>query len=201
MRKLRGRLMPPPGNDRPTEATIDDFVGNMEAYLDSVAAAGASNPGHIAVHRLNRKEYANALEDILAVKVDAEELLPPDTSSDGFDNVAEVLQVSPSFLEQYLSAARTVSILAVSEAPPAPEVESFEAPSLANQYRHVDGLPMGTRGGFAAEHYFPAAGEYEFNIEIASQEGSLQRSYPTWWLESKHQFILTIDGEEVYTTS
>ena len=57
-----------------------------------------------------------------------------------------------------------------------------------------------SRGGFSAEHYFPAAGEYEFNIEIASQEGSLQRSYPTWWLQSEHQFILTIDGEEVYTT-
>ena len=128
-------------------------------------------------------------------------MIEHDRAVDGFDNVAEVLQVSPSFLEQYLSAARTVSILAVSEVPPVPEVETFEAPSLANQYRHVKGLPMGTRGGFAAEHYFPAAGEYEFNVEIASQEGSLQRSYPTWWLESKHQFILTIDGEEVYTTS
>ncbi|MES2623636.1 MAG: DUF1592 domain-containing protein, partial [Pseudomonadota bacterium] len=201
MRKLRGRLMPPPGNERPTETTIDNFVANMETYLDSVAEAQGANPGHIAVHRLNRKEYANAIEDILAVKVDAEELLPPDTSSDGFDNVAEVLQVSPSFLEQYLSAARSVSILAVGEETPAPEVETFEAPSLANQYRHVEGLPMGTRGGFAAEHYFPADGEYEFNVEIASQEGSLQRSYPTWWLQSKHRFILTIDGQEVYTTS
>lgn len=200
MRKLRGRLMPPPGNDRPSEDTIDAFVGDMETYLDSVAAQ-RTNPGHIAVHRLNRKEYANAIEDILAVKVDAEALLPADTSSNGFDNVAEALQVSPTFLEQYLSAARTISILAVGEAAPAPEIASFEAPSLANQYRHVEGLPLGTRGGFAAEHYFPADGEYEFNIDIASQEGSLHRSYPTWWLASKHRFILTIDGEEVYTTS
>lgn len=201
VRKLRGRLMPPPGNDRPEEAAIDAFVGNMENYLDSVAATQGSNPGHIAVHRLNRKEYQNAVEDLLAVKIDAGDLLPPDTSSEGFDNVAEVLQVSPSFLEQYLSAARSVSILAVGEAAPAPDIASFEAPSLANQYRHVDGLPLGTRGGFAAEHYFPADGEYEFNIDIASQEGSLQRSYPTWWLQSEHRFILTIDGEEVYTTS
>jgi hypothetical protein len=198
MRKLRGRLMPPPGNERPSEAQIDEFVADMEGYLDTIAATHG-NPGHIAVHRLNRKEYQNAVEDLLAVKVDAEDLLPPDTSAEGFDNVAEVLQVSPSFLEQYLTAARSVSMLAVGDAAPPPEVATYEAPSLATQYRHVDGLPLGTRGGFSVEHYFPAAGEYTFNIEIASQEGSLQRSYPQWWLQSEHQFILTIDGEEVYT--
>jgi len=201
MRKLRGRLMPPPGNDRPAEATIDNFIGIMENYLDTLATTQGSNPGHIAVHRLNRKEYSNAIEDILAMKIDAEDLLPPDITSDGFDNVAEVLQVSPSFLEQYLSAARSISIKAIGEAAPAPEVSAFEAPSLATQYRHVEGMPLGTRGGFAAEHYFPAEGEYEFNVDIASQEGSLQRSYPTWWLQSKHRFILTIDGEEVYSTT
>ncbi|MES2604478.1 MAG: DUF1587 domain-containing protein, partial [Pseudomonadota bacterium] len=199
-RKLRGRLMPPPGNERPSETEINGFVADMEGYLDSLAGEHA-NPGHIAVHRLNRKEYANAIEDLLALKVDAEDLLPSDTSSEGFDNVANVLQVSPSFLEQYLSAARAISIQAIGEAQPAPDLASFEAPSLANQYRHVNGLPLGTRGGFAVEHFFPADGEYQFNIEIASQEGSLQRSYPTWWLESQHRFILTIDGEEVYTAS
>jgi mono/diheme cytochrome c family protein len=198
MRKLRGRLMPPPGNERPSEAQIDAFVADMEGYLDTIAASH-KNPGHIAVHRLNRKEYENAVEDLLAVKIDAADLLPPDTSAEGFDNVAEVLQVSPSFLEQYLTAARAVSMLAVGEEAPPPEVATYEAPSLATQYRHVEGLPLGTRGGFSVEHYFPAAGEYTFNIEIASQEGSLQRSYPQWWLQSEHQFILTIDGEEVYT--
>ena len=201
IRKLRGRLMPPPGNDRPAESTINSFVASMEGYIDSLAASHSGNPGHIAVHRLNRKEYANAIEDLLAVKVDAESLLPPDTASDGFDNVANVLQVSPSFLEQYLQAARAISILAVGEAAPAPDVASFEAPSLASQYRHVEGLPLGTRGGFAADHYFPADGEYQFAIEIASQEGSLQRSYPTWWLESEHRFLLTIDGVEVYSAT
>jgi hypothetical protein len=155
MRKLRGRLMPPPGNERPSEAQIDEFVADMESYLDALAASHR-NPGHVAVHRLNRKEYQNAVEDLLAVKIDAEDLLPPDTSADGFDNVAEVLQVSPSFLEQYLSAARAVSMLAVGDAAPPPEVVTFEAPSLATQYRHVEGLPLGTRGGFSAEHYFPA---------------------------------------------
>lgn len=200
IRKMRGRLMPPPGNDRPSEKVIDDFVAHMETYIDTVAQSqDTANPGHIAVHRLNRKEYANAVEDLLAVKVDAEALLPPDTASDGFDNVANVLQVSPSFLEQYLSAARDISLLAVSAETPAPDLVSFEAPSRANQFRHADGLPMGTRGGFSVEHYFPADGEYEFDVTIESQEGSLQRSYPTWWLQSKHHFILTIDGEEKFT--
>lgn len=201
MRKLRGRLMPPPGNDRPDEKAIDQFVATMENYLDAVADGGSANPGHIAVHRLNRKEYANAIEDLLALKVDAEDLLPSDTAADGFDNVANVLQVSPTFLEQYLSAARAISIEAIGNGTPAPDLASFEAPSLATQYRHVEGLPLGTRGGYAVEHYFPAEGEYQFNIELASQEGSLQRSYPTWWLQSKHRFILTIDGEEVFTAS
>jgi len=118
MRKLRGRLMPPPGNERPAEGAIDDFVGSGGTLSGLGGGKPGTNPGHIAVHRLNRKEYQNAIEDVLAFKVDAEDLLPPDTSSEGFDNVAEVLQVSPSFLEQYLSAARAVSILAVGEAAP-----------------------------------------------------------------------------------
>lgn len=199
-RKLRGRLMPPPGNDRPDEKAINSFVASVETYLDTLAR-GNTHPGHIAVHRLNRKEYENAIEDLLAFHIDAEEYLPSDTVSDGFDNVANVLQVSPSFLEQYMSAARAISIMAIGVANPPPDVASFEAPSLANQYRHVDGLPLGTRGGYAADHYFLADGEYEFNVEIASQEGSLQRSYPTWWLESQHRFILTIDDEEVYSAT
>jgi hypothetical protein len=201
IRKLRGRLMPPPGNDRPAEAELDHFITSMEHYLDELASSSGENPGHVAIHRLNRKEYANAVADILAVEVDAEAMLPPDSVSDGFDNVANVLQVSPAFLEQYMSAARAVSILAVGEENPAPEIAAFQAPSLATQYRHVDGMPLGTRGGFVKEQYFPADGEYQFTMEIASQEGSLQRSYPTWWLEDEHRFILTIDGEEVYTTT
>lgn len=201
IRKMRGRLMPPPGNDRPATKELDQFVAHLESYLDNVASTRGNNPGHIAIHRLNRREYQNAIEDLLGVKVDAEDLLPTDISSNGFDNVANVLQVSPAFLEQYMQAARAISIKAVAEGEPAPDVASFDAPSLITQYRHIDGLPLGTRGGYTAENYFPADGEYVFNIDIASVEGSLQRSYPTWWLESQHRFILTIDGEEVYSAS
>ncbi len=201
IRKMRGRLMPPPGNERPQEKSLQEFIASMEGYLDSLVDEDNPNPGHIAVHRLNRKEYAKAVEDLLAYEVKADELLPTDATSDGFDNVAEVLQVSPTFLEQYIIAARQISIQAVGSVLPEPDVTSYVPDSLATQYRHVAGLPLGTRGGFAVEHYFPADGDYTFSIEIASQEGSLQRSYPTWWLEDEHTLILTIDGEEVFSDS
>src|SRR5256885_15648190 len=94
MRKLRGRLMPPPGNPQPDSTTVRSFVGWMENNLDSAAATRA-DPGRVALHRLNRKEYANAVWDLLRVKVDSNTILPQDDRSDGFDNVANVLQVSP----------------------------------------------------------------------------------------------------------
>src|SRR5690606_23717890 len=153
IRKMRGRLMPPPGNERPEEEALDNFVASLETYLDNHAATEGQHPGHIAIHRLNRTEYRNSIEDLLGLEVDVEDLLPRDTVSDGFNNVANVLQVSPSFLEQYMQAARAVSLQAVADANPPPDVASFEAPSLANQYRHAAGLPLGTRGGFASEHF------------------------------------------------
>ncbi|MCP5146159.1 MAG: DUF1592 domain-containing protein [Gammaproteobacteria bacterium] len=200
VRKMRGRLMPPPGEKKPADAVLNDFVATMEDYLDATATSRGPAPGHVVIHRMNRTEYANAIEDLLALKVDGAALLPPDMTTEGFDNVAEVLQVSPSFLDQYISAARSISIQAVGAEKPEPDLVAFPAPSVATQYRHVAGLPLGTRGGFAVEHYFPADGDFQFTVSIASQEGSVQRSYPTWWLESKHRFILTIDGEEVFTT-
>jgi mono/diheme cytochrome c family protein len=201
IRKMRGRLMPPPGNEKPSEADLKNFIATLENYLDSLVSDTGPNPGHVSVHRLNRDEYERAIEDLLAFEIDAEELLPPDATSDGFTNVAEVLQVSPTFLEQYIQAARNISIAAVTTHTPEPDLASFIPPSLANQYRHVKGLPLGTRGGFLVDHYFPADGDYTFTIELGSQEGSLQRSYPTWWLEDEHTFILTVDGEEVFRDS
>jgi len=200
IRKLRGRLMPPPGKARPEAAELDGFVSAMENYIDATATADGIHPGHVVLHRLNRKEYAHAIEDVLALKVDAESLLPPDTSMDGFDNVANVLQVSPTFLDQYINAARQISMEAVGLTAAEPQLKAFEAPSVATQWTHVPGLPLGTRGGFAVDNYFPADGTYKFSVEVASQEGSIQRSYPTWWLATEHRFILTIDGQEKFTT-
>src|SRR5687767_14304385 len=112
VRKLRGAQMPPPGAVQPDGATRRALIAALEAELDA-AAATARHPGQVALHRLNRTEYANAIADLLALDVDVKALLPKDDESDGFDNVANVLKVSPSFLEQYIAAARVVSEMAV----------------------------------------------------------------------------------------
>src|SRR6478736_8146829 len=110
VRKLRGHLMPPPGEPRPDAAEVDAFVASLERDLDAAAARRGPAPGREAVHRLNRTEYATAVRDLLGVEIDARAMLPADAASDGFDNVADVLQVSPTHLDQYLAAARDISI-------------------------------------------------------------------------------------------
>src|SRR5688500_15779224 len=109
--------MPPAGKPQPDQHTVDSFVSWLETRLDS-AAAGHHNPGNVVLHRLNRTEYARAVDELLALKIDATALLPKDTESEGFDNVASVLKVSPSFLDQYISAARDVSVMAVGDPTP-----------------------------------------------------------------------------------
>jgi mono/diheme cytochrome c family protein len=196
VRKLRGRLMPPPGEPRPDNARIDAFVGWMEASLDQAAAAHP-HPGRVALHRLNRKEYANAVRDLLALALDPAELLPADDISDGFDNVANVLQVSPSFLDQYVAAARAVAVQAVGNPEPRAGSRSYVVPQDAEgkQTLHVDGLPLGTRGGMAVEHYFPADGEYVANVS------DMIIGVYLLTLEFEHTFVLTLDGVPVYETT
>ena len=119
VRKVRAGLMPPAGARRPERPQLDAFAGSIETAIDSAAAA-APNPGRTPLHRMNRVEYANAIRDLLALDVDSATLLPADDSSHGFDNIADVLSVSPSLLERYVSAAAKISRLAVGErdAPP-----------------------------------------------------------------------------------
>src|SRR5690606_34873138 len=134
-----------------------------EHTLDQAAAA-APNPGQVALHRLNRTEYANAIADLLALDVDVDALLPKDDESDGFDNVANVLKVSPSFLEQYIAAARVVSEMAVGDPAAKRDSRVYYAEPGINQNYHVAGMPLGTRGGILVEHFFPVDGEYEFDL-------------------------------------
>ena len=191
VRKLRGRLMPPPGKPQPDAATIHSFVSWMENTLDAAAAAHPT-PGRVALHRLNRKEYANAVWDLLHVNVDPNTILPQDDRSDGFDNVANVLQVSPSFLDQYLSAARAIAVDAVGEIPEHPSGIQYMVKSPATQSFHVDGLPLGTRGGLLVEHEFPADGEYELNV------GNLAVALWVYNLEFKNTLIATLDGKKFW---
>src|SRR5580658_4624161 len=159
VRKLRGGMMPPPGMPRPDAATVNSFVTFLEASLDRAALA-APNPGTVSLHRLNRAEYQNAMKDVLGVDVDAAALLPRDDISNGLDNIANVLKVSPSFLDQYISAAREVSRLAISYPPPREPVRAV----LHGEPADPEALPLGTQGGIVVKHLFPYDADYIFNI-------------------------------------
>ena len=197
VRKLRGNLMPPPGSPRPDLEDIRETVAVLEAALDAGAAARGATPGNVAPHRLNRTEYARAIRELLALDIDASQMLPPDVTSDGFDNVADVLRVSPTHLDQYIAAARDISIAAVGEGHPDPVRADFRS-SLENGSIHVDGLPLGTRGGMLFEYDFPADGEYVFNITVKSPPDTPLRAYPVGWIEYRHKLIMTIDGVRVF---
>jgi hypothetical protein len=195
IRKLRGRLMPPPGETQPDQASIDRFVSWMEGQLDQAAAAHP-DPGNIGLHRLNRTEYAREMQRILGLQVDVSTLLPKDVSSDGFDNIAAVLRVSPTFLDQYITAARNVSRQAIGRTSQKPSTREVRA-NGTNQDEHIDGLPLGTRGGLIVDHYFPADGEYEFNIRDFFFGGA---GYITK-VDTPHQVIMTVDDVRVFENS
>lgn len=193
VRKLRGGMMPPPGMPRPERADVDSFVTFLENTLDAAATAHP-DPGRVALHRLNRAEYQNAVEEILGVRVNAAALLPTDDMSDGFDNIANVLKVSPSFLDQYILAARFVTDAAIGSAEPKSLQSTLLPPPSADQSAYVEGLPLGTRGGFVSEHLFPATGVYQFSLTgmMPVVLGYLQG------VEFQQRVILTIDGEKMF---
>jgi hypothetical protein len=189
VRKLRGRMMPPPGRTRPDIERLDTLVAWLEATLD--AANPDPQPGYVALHRLNRTEYANAIEDLLALDVDPEAVLPVDGAQDGFDNVASALTVSPSFVDQYINAARTLSAQAVGN--PSPRALGIPYTfSSVGQQSHVPGLPLGTRGGALVEHYFPSDGEYLLSI------GDLVTGLWGFNQEHRQRVIATLDGRRFF---
>jgi len=193
VRKLRGGMMPPPGARQPEKAAVKSFVSWLETSLDRAAAEHPS-PGRVALHRMNRAEYANAVERIFGLHVDASSLLPVDDLSDGFDNIASVLKVSPSFLDQYISAARAVTSRALGN-PTARPVGLVYRASGADQSSYMEGQPLGTRGGMLIEHTFPADGEYVFDI------GNLATGGYVLNMDTKHRVLLTIDGLKVFEAS
>ena len=192
-RKLRTRTMPPSPRPRPDEASYAGLVAYLEAELDRAAEA-APDPGRRpALHRLNRAEYANAVRDLLALEIDAAALLPPDDASYGFDNIGDVLRVSPALLDGYLDAARTVATRAIGERAAAVEQLTHRVPPDLTQDRRLDGLPFGTRGGARIERYFPVGGEYDIQVR-------LQRNFiggRIMGLTEPHQVEITVDGERV----
>ncbi len=163
VKKIRTGMMPPSGARRPERSVLDGFAAALETRLDRAVdpKAALATP---ALHRLNRTEYANAIRDLLALDIDVNVLLPADGSSQGFDNLAEALAVSPALIQGYVSAAMKISRLAVGDKTMAPSQVTFTpAPGLA-QDRHIDGLPLGTRGGMLIHHTFPLDAEYDFAL-------------------------------------
>ena len=163
IRKLRAGMMPPPGVSRPPEDEVVAFVTSMEETIDAAAAANP-NPGTRTFQRLNRAEYERAIEDLLGLKIDASAYLPGETVSAGFDNIADVQNLSPTLLEAYLTAASEVSRLALGDANATPAEATYEVSRYAEQREHVPGAPFGTRGGISVIHNFVADGEYYFRL-------------------------------------
>jgi hypothetical protein len=190
VRKLRGRLMPPPGSPQPEQADIDELVAWLERSLDR-GAAQQRTIGYVASQRLNRAEYARSVKALLGVDIDPAEYLPSDIEVDGFTNIASALSVSPAFIEQYLGAARAVAHLAVGE--PVPKVASaYFPPPTEDQTAYVDGMPLGTRGGKSFTHIFPADGEYRLTIKNLNV-GLCPRS-----LETEHTLVVLVDRQEQF---
>ncbi len=165
LRKLTAGMMPPPGSRRPDEPEIQALVAAMEARIDAAAAA-SPNPGRRTFQRLNRAEYARSVRDLLKIDIDVNAFLPPDTISQGFDNIADVQNFSATLLEGYLRAADHVSRLAVGDPRASPSDATYKVPRTASQLRRAEGAPFGTRGGIAIVYNFPADGDYIFRVML-----------------------------------
>ena len=163
VRKLRTGMMPPENAPKPPAAMRESFAATLEAALDR-AAAGRPDPGAPALHRLNRTEYANAIRDLLLLDVDVSALLPPDDSAAGFDNIADVLGVSPALIEGYVAAAAKVSRLAIGDPSLGLDRATYRVSGDVSQDGHVEGLPLGTRGGVVIRHTFPVDAEYDLQV-------------------------------------
>ena len=187
VRKLRGGVMPPAGRPRPDSGELEGFVVWLEDELDRAWAA-TRDPGRTATfHRLNRTEYRNAIRDLLAVEIDADDFLPADDASFGFDNIGGILRMSQSLMERYLAAARTISRLAIGSPPPAVAADTYEAAQDLPQHGRVEALPFGTRGGLYIEHLFPRDADYDVRVELTGTRN----------LAENHDLEVTVDGEPV----
>jgi mono/diheme cytochrome c family protein len=193
IRKLRAGMMPPPGRKRPSEEEYSALAGELETRIDSVAV---KHPyaGFTPLHRLNRLEYANSVKALLGLDIDATQLLPADDLSHGFNNMADVLTVSPALLEAYISAAGKISREALGDVHAAPVMATYMIPRVISQTRHIEGTPLDTRGGVALLHTFPADGEYVFKIAFYTH----QQGYLFGQTQAKGQQLqIAVNGEPV----
>ncbi len=191
VRKLTARQMPPDDASRPKEPEYDAAVSWLNAALDA-AAARSPNPGRTETfRRLNRTEYQNVIRDLLALEIDAAALLPPDESSQGFDNIT-VTDLSPTLLNRYVAAAEKISRLAVGDVEQSPGGETFRIRPDVTQDVHIEGLPIGTRGGALFPYNFPADGEYEIQVHLMRD-----RNEGIEGLRERHELEILIDREQI----
>ena len=195
VRKLETRTMPPQGARRPDESSYRSVSAWLEDELDRSAMA-KPNPGRLMLHRLNRAEYANAIRDLLAMDIDVASLLPPDDSAYGFDNISDVLGVSPSLQERYLSAAGKISSLAVGDPNRGPVSETYRLRQDLSQNGHIEGLPLGTVGGVLVRHLFPLDGEYVLQVRLQHTNFGNLRG-----LDYPQQIETAINGERVHVVT
>jgi hypothetical protein len=193
VRKLRAGAMPPAGMPRPDDAIYESLAAGLETALDA-AVVRLPQPGAPWLHRLNRTEYANAIRDLLALEIDASSLLPADDAAAGFDNNAGLLRISPTLLERYLSAAAKISALAVGDAALlGPTSQTYVVRGDVSQDAHIEGLPLGTRGGVLARHIFPLTGQYVLRAELLQTNLGAVRG-----LLEPHDIEFSIDGKRVF---
>src|SRR6185295_3618528 len=186
--KLRGRLMPPPGNPQPSKDDVEGLIGTLERTIDEHAP---KQVGYVAAQRLDRTEYANAVKALLDVDIDPKEFLPAEIEIRGFTNIAAALSTSPAFVEQYVDAAGAVAHLAVGE--PKPKVaNAYFPPPTVRQDAYVPGLPLGTRGGTKFTHMFPADGEYKLTI------GDLGLGLYPRAVETRQTLVVLVDRAEQF---
>ena len=192
IRKLRTREMPPPGRPRPSATAYNGFVRWLETEIDRVAL-DAPNPGTETIHRLNRTEYTNAIRDLLALEIDGRQFLPADDQSYGFDNIADVLSLSPALLERYMLAAGKIAQLAIGDPSIRPITATYKtSPVLMQHHRMSDLHSFGTRGGFATRHYFPVDGEYEIRVILERTVGDTIKG-----LQNRNRLEVRLDRTRV----
>lgn len=191
IRKLRARHMPPIGKERPSDQVFDEVVASLSSPLDEEAAKHP-HPGRTETfRRLNRTEYQNAIRDLLALDIDAAALLPKDEASHGFDNVT-VGNLSPTLLHRYISAAEKISRMAVGLPSRTPGGDTFRLRPDLTQEEHLEGLPLGTRGGTLLPYTFPRDGEYELQIRLTRD-----RNEEVEGLREAHELEVLLDRERM----
>jgi mono/diheme cytochrome c family protein len=187
VRKLRGRLMPPPGAKQPEQKEVDSLIGYLETKLD--ANTTLPKAAFVGVQRMSRTEYIAAVKALVGVDVKTKDILPQDTTIGGFDNIASGLGVSPAFVEQYVESARMIAKQAVGD------ISVDDATYLAGANRGAEAMPLGLRdGGIRVKHNFTSDGEYRFQIHFPDQTLGLYTAN----LENEATVVLLIDGKVVF---